>query len=56
MKRITDRDFVYVNSANTDIRKTFAKAREEMARKRSINDALADNLKNFPVDRFKRKP
>ena len=29
MKRILDPDFKYVSSANTDIRKTFARVRKE---------------------------
>lgn len=34
MKRITDPDFRYVNAANTDIRKTFARVRAEMRKAR----------------------
>ena len=32
MKRITDSDFVYTNSASTDIKRTFAKARLRLKR------------------------
>ena len=32
MKSILDKDFRYTNAASTDIRKTFAKARREMAK------------------------
>ena len=32
MKRLTDPDFVYTNSASTDIKRTFAKARLRLKR------------------------
>lgn len=31
MKHILDKDFVYTNAASTDIRRTFAKIRQELA-------------------------
>jgi hypothetical protein len=54
MKRITDKDFVYVSSDKTDVRQTFARIRkereEELEREKQ---ELAARLKNVISRRFK---
>ena len=43
MKRILDRDFRYTSSAETDLRKTFARVRREISRvERAQSSANAD--------------
>jgi hypothetical protein len=40
MKRITDPDFRYVPAIRTDIRRTFARVRREMARTRAASGTV----------------
>ena len=42
MKRITDRDFKYVSSVETNIAKTFAKVRRQLRAERDARDAMPD--------------
>ena len=55
MKRITDKDFVYVNAANTDIRKTFERARLALQAKAEADarDAKEREQKLFQIARKK---
>ncbi len=49
-KRITDPTFRYVNAANTDIAKTFARIRREMREaKPAAYKVTSSNDKEFPV-------
>lgn len=40
MKRITDKDFKYVPSSKTDLRKTFARVRREQREKERENNKV----------------
>lgn len=56
MKSILDPTFRYTSSANTDIRKTFARVRREMRRQTQVNAIKdADNpVKVTPIFRNQR--
>jgi hypothetical protein len=54
MKRITDPSFVYVQSANTDIRKTFERIRKELAKAEAKPpEALVHSLRVVRAERAK---
>jgi hypothetical protein len=58
-KSILDPTFRYTSSANTDIRKTFARARREQRRaevdaQASKTEAKAEPVKPIPFDRPRR--
>lgn len=55
MKRLTDKDFVYVHSGSTDIRKTFERARKELEAEALKQKAeAAARLKNVIQRRFSK--
>jgi hypothetical protein len=51
MKRCTDREFVYVKSENTDVRKTFQRIRAQQEQERA---KVVSNL-NEAIERRKAK-
>jgi hypothetical protein len=55
MKRITDKDFVYVSSDKTDVRQTFARIRKEQDEERErLKQEAAARLKVVIERRFRK--
>lgn len=46
MKHIYDKDFVYRGSANTDIKKTFARIRREIEQSKKTEKSKVTSIKN----------
>ena len=49
MKSILDQSFRYTSSANTDLRKTFARIRRDQRQQSQVQDKSNDPRKVFPI-------